>query len=297
MEFATLSQSTCCVQVPRHFTCNGRSTTGAYASKMCQSKGVEPQFKLRNVYPRGLSVTFQRKIGVQRVTASVQPSTGDVTQAEATILKTLSGMSSRGQSGSDAQKAAVAQALDVLERSGGISDPALSPLVEGKWQLLYTSKSSFDIKNPLGKRVDGTKPGLEGVISNLFGETVAKGLEASSSPIQRTVTSLDAFEVSQDITFEPSDPRVDQIVRFGDAGRLRLSAAASRSPDNMRRIDFAFDLAYFEFKILPFRIPYPVPFKLLGNEAKGWLDTIYLSETLRISRGNKGTTFVLKRLQ
>eukprot|EP00959_Pyramimonas_sp_CCMP1952_P217791 4554800-Pyramimonas_sp.AAC.2 len=42
--------------------------------------------------------------------------------------------------------------------------------------------------------------------------------QASSSPIQRTVTSLDQFEVSQDITFKPEDPRVDQIVKFGDAG-------------------------------------------------------------------------------
>ena len=78
---------------------------------------------------------------------------------------------------------------------------------------------------------------------------------------------------------------------------LRLSAAASRAATNKQRIDFAFDLAYFEFKAIPFRIPYPVPFKLLGDEAKGWLDTTYLSETLRISRGNKGTTFVLQRVR
>jgi hypothetical protein len=40
---------------------------------------------------------------------------------------------------------------------------------------------------------------------------------------------------------------------------------------------------------LPFKVPYPVPFKLLGDEAKGWLDTTYLSPTgaLRISKGNK----------
>jgi hypothetical protein len=48
---------------------------------------------------------------------------------------------------------------------------------------------------------------------------------------------------------------------------------------------------------LPFKVPYPVPFKLLGDEAKGWLDTTYLSPTgtLRISKGNKGTTFVLQK--
>ena len=45
----------------------------------------------------------------------------------------------------------------------------------------------------------------------------------------------------------------------------------------------------------PVRLPYPVPFRLLGDEAKGWLDTTYLSNQLRISRGNKGTTFILRR--
>lgn len=34
------------------------------------------------------------------------------------------------------------------------------------------------------------------------------------------------------------------------------------------RIDFQFDTAAFEFKALPFKIPYPVPFKLLGDETK-----------------------------
>lgn len=81
------------------------------------------------------------------------------------------------------------------------------------------------------------------------------------------------------------------------SGLLRLSAAASTTPDNPQRIDFAFDLAYFESPVLPFRVPYPVPFKLLGDEAKGWLDTTYLSDDLRISRGNKGTTFILKRVE
>ena len=42
-------------------------------------------------------------------------------------------------------------------------------------------------------------------------------------------------------------------------------------------------------------VPYPVPFKLLGDEAKGWIDNTYLSSTLRVARGNKGTTFVLRR--
>jgi hypothetical protein len=34
------------------------------------------------------------------------------------------------------------------------------------------------------------------------------------------------------------------------------------------RIDFAFDKAAFYFSFLPFSIPYPVPFRLLGDERK-----------------------------
>lgn len=68
---------------------------------------------------------------------------------------------------------------------------------------------------------------------------------------------------------------------------VHLQAAASTN--DSKRILFRFDRAAFSFKFLPFKVPYPVPFRLLGDEAKGWLDTTYLSKSgnLRISRGNK----------
>jgi PAP_fibrillin len=56
------------------------------------------------------------------------------------------------------------------------------------------------------------------------------------------------------------------------------------------RIDFQFDQAAFDFKALPFNIPYPVPFKLFGDETKGWIDITYMNEdgSFRLTRGNKG---------
>ena len=92
--------------------------------------------------------------------------------------------------------------------------------------------------------------------------------------------------------------RKPRICRTSEALRtkLHLNAAASVRPDAPARVYFAFDEGYFEWKQsgLP-RVPYPVPFKLLGKEAEGYIDTTYLSDTLRISTGNKGTQFVLTR--
>ena len=52
-------------------------------------------------------------------------------------------------------------------------------------------------------------------------------------------------------------------------------------------------MAYFD--VFGVRLPYPVPFKALGDEAQGYLDTRYVSPKLRVSTGNKGTTFILGR--
>lgn len=62
-------------------------------------------------------------------------------------------------------------------------------------------------------------------------------------------------------------------------------------------IDFKFDNAGFDLGFLPFRVPYPVPFRLLNDEVKGWLQVTYMSPRLRLSRGNKGTIFVLQKVE
>ena len=68
------------------------------------------------------------------------------------------------------------------------------------------------------------------------------------------------------------------------------------------RIDFVFDNGSFDFGGMV-QIPYPVPFRLpiMRDLVKGWIDITYMSNSesnsnrgiLRISRGNKGSTFVL----
>ncbi|KAK6937049.1 Plastid lipid-associated protein/fibrillin conserved domain [Dillenia turbinata] len=184
----------------------------------------------------------------------------DFSEPENQLILALIGIQGRGRSASPSQLDDVERAVKVLEDLQGVPDPTNSELIEGRWQLMFT-----------------TRPG-------------------TASLIQRTFVGVDFFTVFQDIYLRTNDPRVSNIVKFSDAiGELKVEAKASAKDG--KRILFQFDRAAFSFKFLPFKVPYPVPFRLLGDEAKGWLDTTYLSQSgnLRISRGNKGTTFVLQK--
>ncbi|KAL0796762.1 hypothetical protein Bca101_068139 [Brassica carinata] len=183
-------------------------------------------------------------------------------------LGVVGGLSTAKRSQNTAAKAAaqrlakdVESAVKVLEGLEGIPNPTESDLIEGRWQLMFT-----------------TRPG-------------------TASPIQRTFTGVDVFTVFQDVYLKTTkDPRVSNIVKFSDfVGELKVEAVASIK--DAKRVLFRFDRAAFALKFLPFKVPYPVPLRLLGDEAKGWLDTTYLSPSgnLRISRENKGTTFVLQK--
>ncbi|XP_068640175.1 probable plastid-lipid-associated protein 12, chloroplastic [Aristolochia californica] len=212
-----------------------------------------------------LKVVFEsncRKLVCCRISSSLvdEQQQLSVTEPEAVLIEGLIGIQGRGRSASPQQLKDVERAIRVLEDLQAVPDPTSSSLVEGSWQLMFT-----------------TRPG-------------------TASPIQRTFVGVDKFSVFQEVYLKTDDPRVTNVVKFSDAvGELRVEAAATVKDG--KRILFQFDRAAFSFNFLPFKVPYPVPFRLLGDEAKGWLDITYLSTSgnIRISRGNKGTTFVLQK--
>lgn len=183
-----------------------------------------------------------------------------VEDARIALLDAINGVPGRGRGASEKQKQEIADAVKILEADGGVPNPAENELIEGRWQLMYT-----------------TRPG-------------------TASPIQRTFVGVDAFSVFQEIRLRSPDPRVLNTVNFSRTfGELVVQAVAS--VPSTTRIDFRFDKAAFALKFWPYNLPYPVPFRLLGDKAKGWLETTYLAPEgdLRISKGNKGTTFVLQK--
>lgn len=233
--------------------------------------------------------TFQQL--TQSITNPSFPSSYGNPQLEDELLTTITNNSNKRLDNSST----IQTLIERLESTPSIPCPSVAPEVMGRWRLLYTTNSD------------------------------------TASPIQRKAVDATKFNIYQDITLREEDTTliVSQIVRFGPSFRLIVDALASTSlyplpelssrttdgrilglnvlgvstigddalesqdrPD--ARINFVFDEGFFEWGDR-LRVPYPVPFRsrFFREAVKGWIDVTYLSGRVRVSRGNKGTTFVL----
>ena len=149
----------------------------------------------------------------------------------------------------------------------------------------------------------------------------------SQSPVQKAFTTSSLFNIFQVVQINDVDkPIISNVVVYKQLGRLRVTALAATNNNKKNnivprigdgnilgfypfgksnntqpkdvndRINFQFDEACFEFNGNDLSIPYPVPFKLLNDESKGFIDVTYVSKKLRIAKGNKGTTFILRKV-
>ncbi|KAG2671354.1 hypothetical protein I3760_14G131300 [Carya illinoinensis] len=193
-----------------------------------------PIFKTRNLRYKSpklfeSSSSIRRNVTVNGSNVVDEQQQVSFNEQENKLIEALIGIQGRGRSASPQQLSDVDRAVQVLEGFEGVPEPTSSSLIEGRWQLMFTTRPQ------------------------------------TASPIQRTFVGVDFFSVFQEVYLRTNDPRVSNIIKFSDAiGELKVEAAASIKD---------------------------------GDEAKGWLDTTYLSPSgdLRISRGNKGTTFVLQK--
>lgn len=220
-------------------------------------------------------------------------SSNSMAAKEQQLLDAIRGLSARREVQNSAeQQSTVKSLIDELEKAKGLRKATSTQEINGKWRLLYTSS------------------------------------DKTASPIQNTFVGNKAFAVYQEIDLQSTPATVTNVVDFGGKlGKLNVQALASTpanpipgfvprrgdgkflginilgisktevptDSDPEDRIDFKFDNAGFDFSFVPFWLPYPVPFRLLDDEVKGWLEVTYMSPRVRISRGNKGTIFVLEK--
>jgi hypothetical protein len=191
--------------------------------------------------------------------------------------------------------------VEELEQSGyGITQPAISKEVKGRWRLLHTNNA--DTASPIQRKaVDATK-------YNIYQDILVRDTEGDSSGrliVSQVVKFGDSAQLCVDALASTAEYPLEELTERKGTGKilglniLGVSKVGEEALEDTERpgsrIDFVFDEGNFDFN--GFKIPYPVPFRLpiFRDAVKGWIDITYLSDRIRISRGNKGTTFVLMK--
>ena len=223
------------------------------------------------------------------------------------LLSLLGSIQKRGASSENADSINLNKRIEELVSNlENTFDGRKSKYLDGCWKLLYTSTPGTN--SPIQRTFTAIESVSIFQVVNIY-DTSASFLKSDIGEPLPDVSNTVCFFFGNDsvplarlrVTALASTSSRPLIVpRIGDGkifGMNIFGVSKSNPPRNPEeRIDFAFQEAQFEFRNFPFTIPYPVPFKLLGDEAKGWIDNTYISEQIRIARGNKGTLFLLQKV-
>ena len=190
---------------------------------------------------------------------------------KAELLEAIAGKN-RGLLANEIDNARVLSAIQQLEDT----NPTLKPLeakdlLNGDWRLLYT-----------------TSKGILGL---------------DRFPLFKLGQIYQCIRVSEAKVYN-----IAEIIGLPMLEGL-VSVAASFDPVSDRRVNVVFERSIVGLqRFLSYRTPakliqqiesgkkfLPIDFKIDAGDQKGWLETTYLDEDMRIGRGNEGNVFVLTK--
>lgn len=202
--------------------------------------------------------------------------------------------------------------IEKLEQSPfSLPEPAIAPQVYGVWRLLHTTSfADASTSSPIQRRAVNSKqfPIYQDIVvvaasneettTTTDQQLVVKQVVKFSSDIVLSVDALASTTAFPLAELQQARQSTGKVLGMNILGVSLVGTEAQPNPERPNsRIDFVFDEGNFYFGGTEsgWKIPYPVPFRLplFRDWVKGWIDITYLSNRLRISRGNKGTTFVL----
>eukprot|EP00591_Stephanopyxis_turris_P000897 CAMPEP_0195519084 /NCGR_PEP_ID=MMETSP0794_2-20130614/14354_1 /TAXON_ID=515487 /ORGANISM="Stephanopyxis turris, Strain CCMP 815" /LENGTH=277 /DNA_ID=CAMNT_0040648187 /DNA_START=60 /DNA_END=893 /DNA_ORIENTATION=+ len=217
-----------------------------------------------------------------------------VTKRKEELLKAISN-TSNGKNASPETQVNVLSIVGELERTNPpseelLSDASVAKDLDGVWYLQYTSPSEIEDAQNVWKPEFATEgeANIETGKFNQKGAISAQGIKVDTS--NRVVKQI--FDVSQSTV--SNEISLDSGVLLQVGGTFRPSnnvarrAVVSFKDLNIvfkEKNDFTLRLGFIFLLLSIFR----------GTEEIGWLETTFLSDDLRVGRGNKGTMFVLTR--
>lgn len=268
--------------LPSHW-CDASSNSLKALARLFLAPNVATGWQVTGVgQVRGLFPSSAR--GPSCISASAT-ATSTVSEDAEALLKLLSapGETARGAKLTVTDTADVHRLATSLESAFLNTDPAdtnESPLIPGRWRVLYQGKPGGEKTEFFS--IDSWKKYISG---------------DGPSPIQNLVSgSSSVSRLYQVVQFDgPDSGRILNVVDASPAAVVAIEADLDGKPQP-NRLGFRFTGGKILLRTIwngTLSLPYPVPFDLLGDNAKGWLQTDYLTEKLRLSRGNKGSLFVL----
>ena len=194
------------------------------------------------------------------------------TTRKANLLNAIAPVN-RGLEMSESQRKAIFSAVSYLEDLNPTPAPTQTPeLLDGDWLLIFTtSQELLGIDRfPLYK-LGNIYQCLRVAEGKIFNVAEVKGL-----PLLGGLVSVCAnFTVVSDkrvkVNFERLVAGSQSLVGYQD---VHSFIDTLRSPKKLLAIDF----------------------KIKREDQKGWLETTYLDQNLRIGRGNEGNLFVLRKI-
>lgn len=220
-------------------------------------------------------------------------------QQEQLLIKAISN-TSNGKNASLETQRKVLSIVSSLEESfpapplNSILQPG--SMLDGTWFLQYTSPSELNDESSSDSsyskwKIEKPEENIEVKSFNAKGSVSAAGIEVDVT-----------YQVPKQI-FDLSNLTVRNEVILGNNGIKKVIVGGpfrlSEKKDNRAVVSFLFGNLEILLFGKTFHVDLAPVFKALalvrGTDESGWLETTYLSDNIRIGRGNKGTMFVLTR--
>ena len=220
----------------------------------------------------------------------------------------------------------ILQAVSTLEKDCPTPDEDVLPQLAGNWELIWTAQDKSSLPqnnnnpfaafiNPLENQSYSNNPS-SGRSNPILPRNIQDGLEdagiLSSSnnnsnndeqkencgeESNNTIKSTQAINLKKNrirnvVAFTANNPTQILSNQNGQTkGLITVDVKGMSNADDPRRIDVKFDACRVTILESPIDIKFPLG--IVGPT--GWLRTGYVDEDIRITRGHKGSVFILSR--
>jgi hypothetical protein len=205
--------------------------------------------------------------------------------------------------------ASILQAVKNLEDSFPTPEEDVLEAVAGNWELLWTAqdlsslpKKRIDLRswvNPLENQSYSNNP--LGRSNPIFPQNIQDNLEEigvlnSKKQTDNAIVSTQAIDLRRGrvrnvVAVQVNNPTPIFSKNGISKGFITVDVTAVPNAEDVRKIDVKFDRC--RVAIQDSRIDLDIGLGIIGPS--GWLRTIFVDDDIRVTRGHKGSVFILSR--